>query len=406
MKNIFTYIFFSSILLLSSCAKEEGCTDPTAKNYNPNAERNDGSCIYPKQGCTDPIALNYDNSAEINNGTCVYDTSSQGGSTPYELQIPTLFSQNINPPIIPSDNPLTYQGVALGRKLFFDPILSGDSSQSCATCHSPQSSFSDNQIFSIGIDGIQGDRNAMPLFNMAWNWSEKFFWDGRSLSLEKQAFEPVTNPIEMHNTWQNAVTHLQNHSTYPNLFNAAFGTPTIDSILVSKAIAQFERTLISSNSRFDQYLSGQISLTPSEINGFNIFMDESRGDCFHCHGNAANPLWTDNDFHNNGLDGIFSDNGLGQITGNSNDNGKFKTPSLRNLAYTAPYMHDGRFSSLDEVINHYSDGLVWSPTIDPLMKSVGQGGVQLSPQDKADLKAFLLSLSDPEFINNPDFQAP
>ena len=210
----------------------------------------------------------------------------------------------------------------------------------------------------------------------------------------------------MHNNWDNAIMSLQNHNEYPNLFFEAFGTQTIDSILVTKAIAQFERTLISANSRFDKHLLGQITLTTSELNGFNVFMDESKGDCFHCHGNANNPLWTDNDFHNNGLDATFLDIGLGKITGDPGDNGKFKSPSLRNLKFTAPYMHDGRFATIDDVINHYSEGLVNSPTIDPLMKAVNDGGVQLSAIDKADLKAFLISLSDDEFITNPAFQNP
>lgn len=328
------------------------------------------------------------------------------GATPYELEIPFLFALNIDSPYIPVNNPMTVEGVALGRKLFFDPILSGNGTQSCATCHAPQFAFAENTAFSTGIDGIQGNRNAMPLFNMAWNWNEKFFWDGRANSIEAQALGPVVNPIEMHNTWQNAVNTLQNHVDYPQLFKLTFGTPVIDSNKVIKAIAQFERTLISGNSKFDKYLRGEVSLTPAEANGFNIFIDEARGDCFHCHGNSNQPLWTDNDFHNNGLDATFTDNGLGDITGDPNDNGKFKTPSLRNLAFTAPYMHDGRFTTLDEVINHYSEGLVNSPTIDPLMKTVGSGGVHLSPSDKADLKAFLLSLSDDDFINNPDFQAP
>ena len=234
--------------------------------------------------------------------------------------------------------------------------------------------------------------------------SGKFFWDGRAGSLEDQIFEPVTNPIEMANTWPNAVASLQNSTEYPVLFDDAFGTTTIDSTMVSKAIAQFMRTLISANSRFDQFQRGEIELSPSEANGLNVFLDESRGDCFHCHGNPLNPLWTDNIFHNNGLDEFFIDKGLSIVTGDPRDDGKFKTPSLRNLAFTAPYMHDGRFETLDEVINHYSEGLVYSETVDPLMKAVGEGGVHLSEEDKADLKAFLLSLSDPSFINNPDFQ--
>ena len=133
-------------------------------------------------------------------------------------------------------------------------------------------------------------------------------------------------------------------------------------------------------------------------------MDETRGDCFHCHGSDNNPLWTDNKFHNNGLDETFADLGLGAVTGDPNDNGKFRSPSLRNLKFTAPYMHDGRFATLEEVINHYSEGLKISSTIDPLMKKANQGGVQLSDKDKADLKAFLLSLSDANFVNNHDFQ--
>ena len=133
-------------------------------------------------------------------------------------------------------------------------------------------------------------------------------------------------------------------------------------------------------------------------------MDEAKGDCFHCHGSNNNPLWTDNQFHNNGLDSSFTDLGLGTVTGDPADYGKFKSPSLRNLKFTAPYMHDGRFATLEEVINHYSEGLEASPTIDPLMKKVNQGGVNLTLKDKADLKAFLLTLSDEEFINNPDFK--
>ncbi len=334
------------------------------------------------------------------------NTPTTNNPTPLNLEIPPLFAQYISQPYIPSDNPTTVEGVALGRKLFYDPILSGNGNQSCATCHAPQFAFSESTRFSTGIDGIQGNRNAMPIFNMAWNWGNQFFWDGRASGVEDQALGPVVNPIEMHNTWVNAMSSLQSHSVYPGLFNAAFGTSTIDSILVTKAIAQFERTLISGNSRFDQYLNGQISLTALEIEGFNVFMAENRGDCFHCHGNAANPLWTDNLFHNNGLDATFTDLGLGSITGIASDNGKFRTPSLRNLAYSAPYMHDGRFATLDEVINHYSEGLQNSSTVDPLLKYIGQGGVQLSPADKAALKAFLLSLSDSSFINNPNFSQP
>ncbi|WP_298779501.1 cytochrome c peroxidase [uncultured Polaribacter sp.] len=323
---------------------------------------------------------------------------------PYNLEIPTLFTDKLIAPIIPTNNPLTVEGIALGKKLFFDTILSGDETQSCASCHNPTNAFTDDAQFSNGIDGDFGTRNSMPLFNLAWNFDERFAWDGKEFSLENQALEPVSNPTEMNSDWKTVIEKLQNHTEYPTLFLQAFGTLTIDSTLVTKAIAQYERTLISGNSKFDQFLLGETTLTSEEQNGFDIFMDEARGDCFHCHGSNNNPLWTDNAFHNNGLDSNFSDLGLGAITGDPADNGKFKSPSIRNLAFTAPYMHDGRFATLEEVINHYSEGLQPSSTIDPLMKKVNQGGVNLSSKDKADLKAFLLTLSDFDFINNTDFK--
>jgi len=383
IKKVIPLILIFSALLLFSCSKEEGCTDPNASNFNPDADREDGSCLYT----TLPPPPN-------------------GQPTPAPLQIPQMFATLINPPFIPNDNPQTVEGIALGRRLFYDPILSGDSTQACASCHMPFKAWGQSTQFATGITGAIGNRNSMPLFNMAWNWGNKFFWDGRANSIENQCFGAVVNPIEMNNTWQNAVASLQAHPQYPGMFQAAFGTSTIDSVLVTKAISQFERILISGNSKFDKYLLGQIALTPSELNGFDLYKTESGADCFHCHGLPVNALWTDNDFHNNGLDSIFTDNGLGDITGNPSDNGKFKTPSLRNLLFSAPYMHDGRFATLDEVIDHYSEGLVNSSTIDPLMKSIGQGGVQLTPSEKADLKAFLLTLSEPEFIQNPDFLAP
>jgi cytochrome c peroxidase len=324
--------------------------------------------------------------------------------TAQPLDIPELFLDNIVAPIIPSDNPQTIEGVALGKRLFFDRILSSDGTKACASCHSPQTAFSDNSATSIGVDDIAGNRNSMPLFNLAWNYSERFAWDGKELSLERQAEEPVQNPIEMHSNWDAVVERLQGHPEYPELFDRAFKTATITKELTTKALAQFERTLISANSKFDRYSMGEATLSAQELNGLDIFLREDKGDCFHCHGNPNNPLWTNNDFHNNGLDATFTDLGLGAVTGDPNDNGKFRSPSLRNLAYTAPFMHDGRFATLDDVINHYSEGLQNSTTIDPLMKQINQGGVQLTTQEKADLKAFLLSLSDSSFISNPNFQ--
>jgi len=332
--------------------------------------------------------------------SCENESVEQYTATPSPLYIPKLFEDNILAPVIPVDNPQTVEGIALGKKLFFDPILSAENTIACADCHAPESAFSDSDKFSDGVDGIFGNRNSMPLFNLAWNYDEKFFWDGNTFSLEHQAFVPVSDPIEMKSNWADVESKLQQHTEYPSLFEKAFGASNIDSSLVTKAIAQFERTLISANSKFDKFLLGELNLSPEELNGFNVFMDEAKGDCFHCHGSDKNPLWTDNIFHNNGLDETFADLGLGAVTGDPADNGKFKSPSLRNLEFTAPYMHDGRFATLDEVINHYSQGLKNSSTIDPLMKKVAQGGVNLTNKDKADLKAFLLALSDYDFINN------
>lgn len=323
--------------------------------------------------------------------------------TPNPLNIPELFSNTIIPPVIPLNNPQTIQGVALGKKLFFDPILSSDNMVSCATCHAPSLAFTDARINSIGVNGAIGQRNSMPLFNLAWNYDERFAWDGKELSLERQVFEPVRNPEEMNSNWAQLVNELQNHPEYPQLFNEAFGTANIDSVLVAQAIAQFERTLISAGSKFDRYSLGLEELTEQELSGLDVFLSEEKGDCFHCHGNPNNPLWTNNSFHNNALDANFTDLGLGAVTGDPSDNGKFKTPSLRNLSFTAPYMHDGRFQTIDQVIEFYSTGLQNSPTVDPLMKKVDEGGVNLTTQQKEDLKAFLLTLNDESFVNNPDF---
>jgi cytochrome c peroxidase len=324
--------------------------------------------------------------------------------TPYELNIPSHFPDMV----IPEDNPMTVEGVSLGRKLFYDEILSGDNTMSCGTCHQQQFGFTDTARFSKGITGALGNRNSMALVNLGYE--RFFFWDGRAATLEDQIFGPVVNPIEMNETWDHAVEELNASSEYRKLFHQAFGTPGIDSVRVSKAIAQFMRTLISGNSRFDKFWRGEISFTPSESNGFDLFMrdkDEangiSGGDCFHCHGPV---LMSKQLFSNNGLDAIFTDMGKGGVTGDPNDNGKFKAPSLRNLEFTFPYMHDGRFNTIDQVINHYSTGLVLSPTIDPLMKFAADGGVALTPQERIDLKNFLLTLTDWDFLNNPQFSDP
>ena len=336
------------------------------------------------------------------------------GTTPYQFDYPDILSQYLPPIDEPTDNPTTEEGVKLGRYLFYDKRLSGDGTQACASCHMPQFSFSDTSAFSLGIDGLEGSRNAMPIINPGW-MENGLFWDGRATSIEDQALKPVVNPVEMHSNWSDVATTLQSDPDYPSMFLTVFGSEEIDSIKVVKAIAQFERTLMSGNAPFDKYLMGNMAQGSSgwsadkellAYQGFIIFMGSDKGDCFHCHGDQFNPLWTDNKFHNNGLDANAVDKGLEAYTGDPSDHGKFKTPTLRNLAFTAPYMHDGRFQTLGEVIQQYCFNVKSSSTVDPLMQYAYQGGVQLNPQEQNALKWFLLSLSDSSFVTNPDFQDP
>lgn len=303
--------------------------------------------------------------------------------TPYELSVPAGFPA----PEIPPDNPLTIEGIALGERLFADPILSVDSTIACTSCHLPTHAFSDPRPLSQGVGGLTS-RNSMPLFNVLWNSS--FFWDGRTASLEDQALEPVQEPVEMGEDWDRVVAKLERHAEYPALFARAFGDAPIDRQRVVQAIAQFERTLISADSKYDRWLAGQAELTPEEERGFILFHTEA-GDCFHCH---VAPLFTDNEFHNNGLDLDPPDEGLAALTGKRLDRGKFKTPTLRNVEYTAPYMHDGRFQTLEEVVEHYDSGFHRTILTDPLL--LVRPNLDLDPADKRALVAFLKTLSDPQ----------
>jgi cytochrome c peroxidase len=346
--------------------------------------------------------------ADTGDGDGTADTAPD--ATPYTLVIPPFF-----PPMdVPADNPLTVEGVELGRYLFWEKKLSGNNEMSCGTCHLPENSFADPQQFSTGINGDIGTRQAMALINMGWAVS--YFWDGRKMTLEDLVIEPVENPIEMDEDWENALSELRNDPAYPPRFKAAFGTTEINQLRVRKAIASFIRTMISADSKFDKQRIGQYTFTASEEDGFNLFLreggspDEVPGgsfgaDCFHCHGFGAMQM-TDYLFHNNGLDASFeADAGRAGVTGNALDSGKFRTTTLRNIELTSPYMHDGRFTTLEQVVNHYNSGGVPSTTIDPFMKFT-TGGLQLSEQSKVNLIAFLKCLTDTSFIHNPAFSDP
>ena len=301
----------------------------------------------------------------------------------------------------PADNPLTPQGVALGRRLFEDRRLSVTNTQNCASCHQEREAFTDPQRFSTGAQGQQGVRNSMPLMNLAWK--PAFSWDGRAPTLREQALRPVQDPLEMNETLENVVEKLKRDAGYPAEFANAFGSHGITPERLGMAIEQYLLTLIGGKSKLDRALHGGATLTDEEQRGFTLFFTESdpahgiRGaDCFHCHGGAH---FTNNTFVNNGLDSddSITDTGREKGTGSKADRGKFMVPSLRNVARTAPYMHDGRFATLEAVIEHYDHGVARTATLDPnLAKHLAYGGLGLKPEEKRALAAFLRTLTEPE----------
>jgi cytochrome c peroxidase len=344
-------------------------------------------------------------------------------ATPYTIKIPLHFPQELN---IPEDNTMTVEGIALGRYLFYDGRLSGhpgpDSLMSCSTCHIQAHSFEcgiDHPVFTgglpHGLTGIPTAHYMLPMINLVWT-NHGYSWNGSIApenpragyrSLEDMVGIVIGLPEEIHGDTNRTKTMIQQIKGYPELFSKAFGSSTVTEKNIAKAIAQFIRTLISSGSKFDRFMHGEVQLSTSELNGYVLFMTEQGGDCFHCHGGDGNPLFTTNLFYNNGKDSVFTDPyDRFSVTGRTSDIGAYKAPTLRNLAFRAPYMHDGRFKTLDEVIDFYSSGLVWSPYISPLMHHIATGGVRLTALQKADLKAFLLTFTDSTFVTNPAFSKP
>jgi cytochrome c peroxidase len=317
-------------------------------------------------------------------------------ATPYRFTFSKFFPQ----PDLPRDNPLTGEGVALGGRLFFDRRLSANNSESCARCHRPNAAFTEPRRFSRGVDGDLGMRNAMSLENLAWKNS--FFWDGRATTLREQVLQPIQNPIEMHESLATAVAKISADKNYSRFFGNAFGTPEITSDKIARALEQFLLVQVSFDSKFDHVLDGRGKFTEEEQHGYELFnteYDPRHGqfgaDCFHCHGG---PLFQSQNFANNGLDSAFYDLGRSKITERAGDEGKFSVPSLRNVAITAPYMHDGRFRTLDEVVEHYCTGMKRSATLDPNLAKHPDGGVPLSAYDKKALVAFLKTLTDEKFL--------
>jgi cytochrome c peroxidase len=328
---------------------------------------------------------------------------------PYRLEYPAYFGDHYS---IPEDNPETAEGVALGRMLFYEKALSAGNKISCATCHQQQHAFSDGKRFSSGADGVSQPRNTMALVNVLW--TRNFFWDGRTRGLEHQVDTPLTNIHEMGQSFEVSIKKLRARKYYARRFAAAFGNARITRERIEKALAQFERTLISCNSRYDRYLQGTYQPTASERNGIRLFYnspDPARGirgaSCSHCHGG---PKTYEELFMNNGLDSVYRDAGRATVTGRGYDTGRFRVVTLRNIALTAPYMHDGRFKTLEEVVDHYSDHMIESRYLSPFLRNNSNtlhgSGLDLTPQEKKDLIAFLHMLTDSSFITDKRFSNP
>ncbi len=295
-------------------------------------------------------------------------------------------------------NPVTKEGFELGRKLFYETLLSANNTISCGSCHIQTSAFTHHgHTVSHGINDRMGTRNSPPIMNLAWNNS--FMWDGGIADLDLQSIAPITNHVEMDETMPNVLNKLRNSPVYPALFKKAFGSAEISTNNFLKALSQFMVMCVSSNSKYDSVmrLEPGIHFTAAETEGYTIFKQK----CNSCH---TEPLFTDHSFRNNGLSiSSINDEGRYMITQNDTDRYKFKVPSLRNLAYTAPYMHDGRFFTLDAVFEHYATQVQHTPNLDPVFINGGGTGIPLSAAERIKLLAFLQTLNDRSFITDPRF---
>jgi cytochrome c peroxidase len=324
---------------------------------------------------------------------------------PYILDLPDVL-KNIP---IPADNPLTYDGISLGQHLFYDPILSKDSTISCSSCHHPEKAFTDGAAFSTGIYGQQTPRSSMSVVNAAY-YTAGLFWDGRALSLEDLSLQPVENELEMHELWPDVVQKLKKHPEYPTMFRKAFGIQATEDITrdyTVMAISQFMRIIISGNSKFDKFREGLAIFDEEERDGMDIFFDANfllpDGECGHCHNT---PLFTTNEYFNNGIENVeslndFADPGLGAVSGIPFDNGKFRAPTLRNIVLTAPYMHDGRFETLEEVLDHYNEGTHPADNTPEIIRNL-----ELTEVQKSSIIKFLHTLTDTSYLENPLIRNP
>ncbi|TDO20183.1 cytochrome c peroxidase [Pedobacter duraquae] len=305
--------------------------------------------------------------------------------------VPTNFP---HPEVQPKFNPVSNNGFLLGKRLFYDSRLSRDGTISCANCHQQSAAFANlNTQVSRGIEQRKGTRNTPALFNLMWQ--KEFMWDGRQKILETVPINALTSPSEMDNSMERVLYVLQQDEAYPRIFEQVYGTKKINQKYVLNALAQFTSMLISADSKYDRVKKKELEFSNTERVGYLIFRDK----CASCH---TEPLFTDKGYHNNGLDIAYSDVGRDSLTHNLADIGKFRTPSLRNIEITAPYMHDGRFRTLQQVITHYSSGIKAHKNLDPLLDS-GRNGLKLKTADQEALISFLKTLTDLNFINDRRF---
>jgi len=321
---------------------------------------------------------------------------------------PQITGQDNTPP----NNPVTDAGATLGRALFYDKRLSTNGTVSCSSCHQQQAGFSDPRKFSVGFNGGLTDRNSMGLANARYYPRGRFFWDERAATLEDQVLQPIQNSVEMGMTLPALVTRISAEPFYTNLFANTFGTTEVTTNRISQALAQFIRSMVSTQTKYDAGVaSGFANFTQQENLGRQIFFGQvGNATCATCHGTDT---FTAPNIFNNGLEFPFVDRGVGAITGRAQDEGLFKTPSLRNIALTAPYMHDGRFATLEEVVEFYNSGVVNNPNLAPQLRNPpGQGApgaprrLNLTVQQKAALVAFLRTISDTAMATDPKFSDP
>ncbi|HVM88989.1 MAG TPA: cytochrome c peroxidase [Puia sp.] len=317
----------------------------------------------------------------------------------YEDSVRFAVPSNFPKPVYDfKNNPLTNAGFMLGRYLFYDPSLSKDSSIACSNCHQYFAAFANlDHPVSHGVDYCLGTRNAPALFNLAWQ--KEFMWDGGVKHIEFSPLNAITSSCEMASSLDTIVHRLQKSSTYPALFQSAFGSSEINSQKLLRALAQFTAMLVSANSKYDKHIRHEAGgeFTNEEETGYRLFKQH----CSACH---KEPLFTDFSFRNNGLELISADPGRDTVTDQETDRGRFKVPSLRNIELSSPYMHDGRFSTLQEVLEHYNSGVKKNANLDSLLQKNNQLGIRLSAPEQQALLAFLKTLTDYEFVNNKKFQ--